>query len=70
MSWLERVGEAAEVRVRRVGLGGALGGPVTVATVDAGRDGGVPCVVALGRQALVAWTDPAAATVRTAVVDL
>ena len=70
VSWLEAVGESAELRLRRVAADGTRGEPVTVATVDAGRSSGVPHVVALGEQALVAWTDPATATVRTAVVDV
>ena len=70
VSWLEGVGEAAELRLRRVAADGTRGDPVTVATVDAGRSSGMPHVVALGNQALVAWTDPAAATVRTAVVGV
>lgn len=70
VSWLETVGDAAELRLRRVAPDGTRGEPVTVAALDAGRSSGVPHVVALGGQALVAWTDPAAATVRTAVVDV
>ena len=68
VSWLEGVGDAAEVRVRRVAADGARGEPVTVATVEAGRSSGVPHVASLGDRVLVAWTDPAASTVRTAVV--
>jgi hypothetical protein len=70
VSWLERVGEAAELRLRRVAADGTRGEPVTVTTVDAGRSSGMPHVAPLGNQALVAWTDPAAASVRTAVVDV
>ena len=68
VSWLEGVGEAAELRVRRVGSDGSLRPAVTVATVDSGRASGVPQIVALGDQTLVAWTDPVAGTVRSAVV--
>ena len=70
VSWLETVGDQAEVRLRRVGPDGAPGAPVTVATVEAGRSTGVPRVVALGDRALVAWTDASAGTVRTAVVEV
>ncbi|WP_420455002.1 hypothetical protein [Rubrivirga sp.] len=69
VSWLENVGDDAELRVRRVGADGSLRPAVTVATVDAGRSSGVPHVAALGDRALVAWTDSATATVRTAVVS-
>lgn len=68
VSWLEGIGEAAELRVRRVGGDGSLRPAVTVATVDSGRSSGIPQIVTLGERALVAWTDPAAATVRSAVV--
>jgi hypothetical protein len=68
VSWLEGVGDAAEVRVRHVDADGSLRPAVTVATVDAGRASGIPRVVGLGAQALVAWTDPVSATVRTALV--
>jgi len=66
VSWLEGVGDAAEVRVRRVGGAGDRNASQTVATVDAGRSSGIPRVAALGDRALVAWTD--ASSVRTAVV--
>ncbi len=68
VSWLEAVGDTAELRVRRV-AGGTAGAPRTVATVDAGRSSGVPVIAAVGDRALVAWTDPASATVRTALVS-
>ena len=68
VSWLEGVGEAAELRVRRVGSDGSLRPAVTVATVDSGRASGIPRIVSLGDQALVAWTDPAAGIVRSAVM--
>ncbi|WP_143537726.1 hypothetical protein [Rubrivirga marina] len=70
VSWLATVGDAAELRLRRVAADGTRGESVPVATVAAGRSSGMPHVVALGGQALVAWTDPATATVRTAVVDV
>ena len=70
VTWLERAGGAAEVRVRRV-EGGAAGAPQTVASVPSGRESGVPVTVAVGARVLVAWTDPnAAPSVRTAVVDV
>ena len=68
-SWVETVGDAAAIRVRAVGPGGRTASR-TVATVEAGRAGGIPRVAALGSRALVAWTDPVEAAVRTAVVGL
>ncbi|MDT0632195.1 hypothetical protein [Rubrivirga litoralis] len=70
VTWLERTGGAAEVRVRRV-EGGVTAPPQTVATVPAGRESGVPVVAALGPGVVVAWTDPdATPAVRTAVVEV
>ena len=63
--WLERNGERARVQVRTPGAASR-----TVATVSASRASGIPHVVALGRRALVAWTDPEAEAVRSAVVSL
>ena len=68
VSWLEKVGDQAEVRVRA--LGPTLGASRPLATVPAGRSSGIPHVVALGDRALVAWTDPASSTVRTGLVSL
>ncbi len=62
-TWLERAGDAAEVRLRVLGAASR-----TVAVVAAGAATGIPRVVALGSRALVAWTDPDAAILRTAVV--
>ena len=69
VSWLERVSEGAEVRVRRLGAAA----PVTVAAVPSGRESGIPQIAALFDPAselsvLVAWTDAAAGTVRSALV--
>ena len=69
VSWLEHAGDRAGVRVRALPLGApAASASRAVATVPAGRASGIPRLVALGDRALVAWTDPAAGTVRTAVV--
>ncbi|WP_412062229.1 hypothetical protein [Rubrivirga sp. IMCC45206] len=69
VSWLEMVGEAAELRLRRLAADGVAGDTQTVATMEAGRASGVPRVVALGDRVLLAWTDAGAGTVRTAVVQ-
>ena len=68
VSWLEKVGDQAEVRVRA--LSPTPSASRAVATVLAGRSSGIPWVVALGDRALVAWTDPASSTVRTALASL
>jgi hypothetical protein len=58
VSWLEESGGKAEIRLRRVLLGGRAGDPVTVAAVPATRSSGVPRVLADGDRLLVVWTDP------------
>lgn len=70
VSWLEAAGDAAELRLRRLAADGTAGEAVTVATVGAGRSSGIPRIVPLGDRVLIAWTAPAAATVRTAVVGV
>jgi len=76
VSWLERTesgGEGAEIRVRRVGPGGAAGRSSTVATSNAGRPSGFPRMVSLaGGDLLLAWTDSRGESphVRVAVAEL
>ncbi|GAB5535811.1 MAG: hypothetical protein Rubg2KO_20600 [Rubricoccaceae bacterium] len=71
IGWLERVEGQAEFRVRRVALAGTLDDPMTVATVTAGRQSGVPHLVAVGGRVLAAWTDPEAEVpLQSAVVTL
>ncbi|MCI0342711.1 MAG: hypothetical protein L0216_16485 [Planctomycetales bacterium] len=71
VSWLERVGDKAELRVRRLAPDGAISEPATAATVPDSRASGFPRLAALpGGGALLAWTDPARPSrVRTAVVE-
>jgi hypothetical protein len=70
--WLERKGEKAEVRVRRVGPDGALAAPVVVATTSPARASGYPSITAEdGRDVLVAWTETGPPSrVRAALVTL
>ena len=67
VTWLERVGEAAEVRLRVRDMAGTPPSR-TIATVPAGRAAGIPRVTALGDRALVAWAE--AGTLRTTLVSL
>lgn len=57
--WIERTAASgAEIRVRRVGPGGALGAPALVASSSAERASGFPRMTPDGRGRLVfAWTD-------------
>lgn len=64
-TWLERVGDMAEVRLHVSGM--ATSQPV--ATVASGRASGIPRVLAWGDRALVAWTDPGAGSIRTALLS-
>ncbi len=70
--WLERKGDAASVRLRRVRPDGNMMPSVDVATTSASRASGYPSLVAAGGDdVIVAWTDVAATRrVRTARVSL
>ena len=57
--WLERVSpERGDVRLRRVGAGGALGTMVTLASTPVARPAGFPKLVRRGRDLIAAWTVP------------
>ena len=59
VSWIENTGEGtAEVRVRHVGEGGALGAPRTVAASTSERAGGFPRMARSGGRVVFAWTVP------------
>jgi hypothetical protein len=70
--WLERKGEAAEIRVRRVRADGGLTDHVVVATTSPARASGYPTIAAEGpASVLVAWIDTTSpGRVRAAVVPL
>jgi hypothetical protein len=56
--WLERKGQDAEVRVRRVTPGGEPQPSVAIATTSPSRASGYPSLVAEGaKDVLVAWTE-------------
>jgi hypothetical protein len=57
VSWLERVGEEAELRLQRFGLRGAEGPALTVATTSIARQSGFPRLERTGRELVVAWTE-------------
>jgi hypothetical protein len=77
ISWLEQVGDSAEVRIRRVAPAGS-GPAITVDVVSASRASGVPRMVRSGDRLILAWTasvaagDPPAPTtgIRLARIDL
>lgn len=56
VAWLEsRGGGVGEIRMRRVGADGRVGAAVRVATAAAGRSAGIPQMVRVGDELLVAW---------------
>jgi hypothetical protein len=57
VSWLERTGSGAAVRVRTVSRDGRLGAVRTVAVSDAARASGFPRMVRSGDRVWFAWTE-------------
>jgi hypothetical protein len=58
VSWLEKKGGRAEVRVLRFGTDGSVGEPRVAGVTDSGRASGTPRLASLGGgEVLVAWTD-------------
>lgn len=57
VSWIERVGDGAELRVRRVALDGALEPPMVVARLSSARASGFPRMIAVDDDLIFAWTD-------------
>lgn len=73
VSWLERTGEGAEVRLRRLAADGSTTASAVVAPTSAERAGGFPRMVPLpGEGLLLAWTDVhgEGSRVRVARIDL
>ncbi|MEP0547973.1 MAG: sialidase family protein [Rhodothermales bacterium] len=57
VSWIEQIGDAAELRVRAVAEDGTLGVPITVAGIAAERASGMPRMIRDGEWVLLAWTE-------------
>ncbi len=71
VSWMERVGDNAEVRVRRIDANGRRGRGVIVATSSAERASGFPHMIWRGKDVVFAWTEPGRpAQVKTAILEL
>lgn len=60
VSWLERVGDQASLRIRSVQHSGELSDVVEVSQVSAGRESGIPQIIAVDNSVLAVWTDPEA----------
>jgi hypothetical protein len=58
-TWMEVVGEQAELRVRRLDPSGARGPAVTIAPMSGSRNSGYPRMVRQGDELLFAWTETA-----------
>ena len=57
VSWLERAGAGAEIRVRQVRPEGTLGGSRTVAEISAARASGFPRMTRIAGAVIIAWTE-------------
>ena len=57
VSWLERIGDEAEVRARRVAASGDMGDSWTVTRTSQARRSGFPRMVLTGDEVVFAWTD-------------
>ncbi len=60
VSWLEVVGERAELRLRKVPRAGPAGDPRTVASTDTSRASGIPRLARVGDRLYVAWVETSA----------
>lgn len=71
VSWMERVGNNAEVRVRRVHANGTRGPAKTIATSSTERASGFPHMIWRGKDVVLAWTEPGRpAQVKAALLEL
>lgn len=71
VSWIERVGTTAELRLRRVNADGSHSAAVDVAQLGIGRRaGGQPKLLLEGDHAILAWTDATTNRVKTARVSI
>lgn len=57
VSWLDTVGEGAEVRLRSVAPSGQLGAVTTIVETEAARSAGVPRIVGRGDELVLAWVE-------------
>jgi hypothetical protein len=66
VSWVEEVGEGAELRARTVAPGRQAEASAKIADVSAARSSGFARMAVARGAALIAWTDVDAGTVRVA----
>ena len=71
VSWLERVNDRAEIRIRRVHADGRRGAAKTIATSSAERASGFPHIIWRGKDVVLAWTEPGRpAQVKVALLEM
>lgn len=71
VSWLEKTGKGAQVRLRRVLPNNSRGESITVSETGAARSSGFPRITKSGSEIIIAWTDTASGgKVRTAILAL
>ncbi len=70
VSWIERVGEAAELRVRRVRADGTREPAVVVTSLSSARASGFPRMIAAGDDLVFAWTEAGGAATRVRAAQL
>jgi hypothetical protein len=71
VSWIERVENRAEVRVRRIYANGRRGSATTISTSSAERASGFPQMISRGRDLVFAWTEPGRPSqVKAAILQL
>ncbi len=56
VSWLERTGDGAKVRMRQIDAGGAMGMPIAVSSVNSTSES-VPQIERAGNDIVAVWTD-------------
>lgn len=59
ISWLEHVGEGAEIRIRRIGTDGQLDPYLTIAPAVESRASGFPRIIRFRDDIILAWTEAA-----------
>ena len=71
VSWLESVGEEAEIRVRRIHVAGQPEQPITVMPTRSSRASGFPRMARLDGAVMLSWTDAVdPSRVRTVLLEL
>lgn len=58
VSWIEAVGDSAEVRLQRIGPAGKRADPIVLTPISPRRASGVPQLVRSGGRLICAWTEP------------